>query len=289
MNPKIKSFYHYPTFTWSHIVYCEEKKLAAIIDPVLDYQMASGIVTNEFVNSQIDYLKSHKLSLIYVLETHAHADHLTAANLLKQKFPNSKIGIGEGIKKVQKVFKNIFNLGDNFSTNGSQFDMLLSDSNELSLGNHVIKVCHVPGHTEDSVCYLVGENVFIGDTMFAPEYGTARCDFPGGDSSKLYDSIQKIFSFGENKRLYLCHDYPKDQREPQAFFTSIEQQSNNVHINNTISKQQFTHMRAQKDKSLGSPSLLLPSVQVNIVAGQLPAKELNGVSYLKIPISLKLS
>jgi glyoxylase-like metal-dependent hydrolase (beta-lactamase superfamily II) len=288
MQPIIKSFYHQPTFTWSHIVYCEEKKQAAVIDPVLDFQQASGEITDEFVSTQIDFIKSNNLDLTYILETHAHADHLTAANLLKKQFPNSKIGIGEGITKVQQNFKDVFNLGSSFSTNGSQFDLLLADAVVLKLGEQEIQVHHVPGHTDDSVSYMIGENIFIGDTMFAPEFGTARCDFPGGDSSKLYDSIQKIFSLGKNKRLYLCHDYPKGGRDPQPYFPTQIQQTENIHINNSITKQQFILMRTTRDKNLQQPSLILPSIQVNIAAGKLPTKESNSVSYLKLPLSIKL-
>jgi glyoxylase-like metal-dependent hydrolase (beta-lactamase superfamily II) len=286
MKPIIKSFYHKPTFTWSHLVYCSVKKQAAIIDPVLDFNQASGEISDSFVVQIKEYMESKGLDLCYIFETHAHADHITAADWLKNNYPKSMIGIGEGITKVQKVFRNVFNLDKNFTITGSQFDLLLRDNVKLELGKQTIHILHTPGHTDDSISYIIGENIFIGDTLFAPEFGTARCDFPGGESAELYDSIQKIFLLGREKQLYLCHDYPKGGNSPKAFYSSEDQQLNNIHINNKISKQQFIKLRNERDSTLTQPKLILPSIQVNIAAGKLPKKESNGVSYLKIPLKL---
>lgn len=275
------------TYTWCHIVSCPVKKQAVIIDPVLDYDSASGEISDCFLNKLLSYLDQESLQLEYVLETHAHADHLTAANRIKKYFPNSKTAIGKGIIQVQEVFKKIFNLDHEFKANGSQFDYLLDEDCHLKLGDLSIEILHTPGHTEDSISYIIGENVFIGDTLFAPEYGTARCDFPGGNSEKLYQSIQRIFKLGKDKKLYLCHDYPKEGQDPVAYYLSSEQQMKNIHINNSISKQEFMKLRNQRDSNLRQPNLILPSIQVNIAAGKLPPKETNAVSYLKIPLTIK--
>lgn len=284
MKIEVKSFYHNNTFTWSHLVVCFETKSAVLIDPVLDYQQANGTTSTESVDEIIKYITDNTIELKYVLETHIHADHLTSSAYLHNKL-GSKTIIGEGVIEVQKTFKDFFNLDEKFIPNGSQFNKLLSDKDTLKFGQCELTAMHTPGHTLDSMCYIVDDNVFIGDTLFAPNYGSARCDFPGGDAAILYDSVNKIYSLGQNKKLYLCHDYPIKNRKPRPYFLSSEQQQYNVHLPSDVTKKEFVSLRENRDKQLNNPQLIYPSVQVNMAAGILPNPEINGVSYLKIPIS----
>ncbi len=285
MNPKVKSFYHQDTFTWTHVVSCPETKITAIVDPVLDYNSHNANTSTHSTDEVLDYLKAKKLTLHYVLETHAHADHLTSAAYISKK-TKAQVAIGTQIQSVQKTFKDIFNFDDSFQTNGSQFDTLLKEGDEIALGQCKIKFMHTPGHTNDSMTFICGDCVFIGDTLFSPDYGSARCDFPGGDAGKLFDSVQKIYALGENMKLYLCHDYPPNNRKPLAWFLSSVQQSENIHINLSTKKQDFVQMRQQRDAQLNQPKLIIPSIQVNIRAGNFPQPESNGKTYLKIPLDV---
>jgi glyoxylase-like metal-dependent hydrolase (beta-lactamase superfamily II) len=258
--------------------------VTAIIDPVLDYNPNNAHVTTLFADKILNYIESHQLSLLYILETHAHADHLTSAAYLSEKY-QAKVAIGKKITSVQSTFKAIFNLKE-FKSDGSQFDLLMGNNHILELGKCQIKTLSTPGHTNDSLSYIVGDCVFIGDTLFSPDYGTARCDFPGGDAGKLYYSIQNIYALGEQMKLYLCHDYPPNNRLPQAWFVSAEQQANNIHINKNTQKDDFIAMRNKRDALLNQPRLIIPSIQVNIAAGHFPKPESNGTIYLKTPINV---
>ncbi len=281
----IKHFYHAASGTLTYLVSDDNTKDSVIIDPVLDFKVHSSSTSTDSIFPIIKHIENNQLNLHYILETHAHADHLTAAQYLKKQF-NCPVAIGKGITQVQKSFKPIFNLDDDFSITGEQFDLLLEDQQELNAGSITIKVMATPGHTNDSITYLIGDAAFIGDTLFHPDIGTARCDFPGGNAEELYDSIQKILSLPKETRLFLCHDYPKESRDLIAE-TSIDlHKKNNLHIKNNIDKATYVKMRQERDASLDLPNLIIPSIQVNIRAGELPNNEDNGVSYLKYPLNL---
>ncbi len=284
MNHKVKSFYHNYTYTWTHLVICNKTNSAVLIDPVLDYNPNNANTSTEFIDEILSYVSNKNIKLMYVMETHAHADHLTSAVHVHKK-TDAKIAIGQKILSVQQAFKKVFNLGEEFQADGSQFDELLEDGDALSFGECQIIAMHTPGHTDDSMSYIIGDSVFIGDTLFSPDYGSARCDFPGGDAKKLYDSIQKIYALGENKKLYLCHDYPPETRQPRAWFSSSDQQQLNKHLSNA-SKEEFVSMRNNRDATLNQPRLIIPSIQVNIAAGHFPEPESNGHVYLKTPVNL---
>jgi len=284
MPANIKSFYHHPTYTWTHVLSDPATGKAAIIDPVLDYDGASAHTGTESVDEVLQYVKDNNLDVEYVLETHAHADHLTAAKHIQETLKTPVI-IGDGIKKVQKTFKPIYNLGAGFSTDGSQFDRLMTEGEVIKVGDLELKALHTPGHTNDSMSYLVDKDVFIGDTLFAPDYGTARCDFPGGDAGKLYDSIQKLYALGDDVVMHLCHDYPPEHREPQSAFTVAEQKKHNVHVHEGVTREEFIALRTARDKTLAAPRLIIPSIQVNIRAGAFPEPEGNGMVYLKTPLN----
>lgn len=285
MNHKVKSFYHEYTYTWTHLVICNTTNHAVLIDPVLDYNPNNANTSTEFIDGILAYISKKNIHLKYVIETHAHADHLTSAVHVHNK-TDADIAIGENILSVQKTFKKIFNFGDEFQADGSQFNQLLKDKDIVVFGECQIHAMHTPGHTDDSMSYMVGDSVFIGDTLFSPDYGSARCDFPGGDAEKLYDSVQNIYALGENKKLFLCHDYPPKTRQPQAWFLSSEQQKSNKHLNTNTSKHEFASMRNNRDATLNQPRLIIPSIQVNISAGHFPEPETNGLIYLKIPIDI---
>ncbi|MET0547416.1 MAG: MBL fold metallo-hydrolase [Caulobacterales bacterium] len=279
----IQSFFHEPTFTITHLIWDKKTKKAAVIDPVLDYDPKSGRTGTHAAQGVLDALKAKGLKLDWILETHAHADHLSAAPFLKAA-TGAPIAIGEHITQVQGVFKPVFNLKD-LNTDGSQFDRLVKDGAELALGDLKIRVLHTPGHTLACVSYLVEDAVFVGDTMFMPDYGTARTDFPGGDAASLYRSIKKLLSLPPETRVFLCHDYLPAGRTAYVWETTIgEQRANNIHIHDGVSESDFVAMRKARDKTLEMPVLILPSIQVNVRAGQLPAPEDNGVRYLKIPL-----
>ena len=282
MSPQIKTFFHADTNTCCHVAWDPGTKKAVVIDSVLDFDPASGHVTTIFAEKVLAFIQQAGLVIDYILETHAHADHLTAAQYLKNAL-DCQVGIGEGICSVQKSFVTALNLKD-VATDGSQFDRLFQDGETLRMGNLTIRVLHTPGHTNDSVTYIIGDAAFVGDTMFMPDFGTARCDFPGGDAEMLFASIEKILSLPDDTKLMLCHDYGGDGRDIQWQTTVAEQRTANMHFaGKTIDE--FVVMRTERDAQLDMPRLLYPSIQVNIRAGGIPEPEENNVVYLKIPLS----
>ncbi len=284
MNPIIKGFFDPATWTVTYVVYEKPASPCLIIDSVLDYDHKSGRSKTTSADKVIEYVKENHLETEWILETHAHADHISAAPYLKAKL-GGKMAIGDHIAIVQSVFKKVFNLEESFATDGSQFDYLIKDGETIAFGNLCFKSLFVPGHTPACMAYQVGDAVFVGDTMFMPDVGTARCDFPGGDAHHLYQSMKKILSLPPETRLFMCHDYPPNDR-PVAFETTVaEQKRSNIHMHDGITEDQFTEMRTKRDAGLEMPVLILPSVQVNIRGGEMPPKEDNGISYLKIPMN----
>lgn len=283
-NPQVHGIFDPATWTVTYIVHSGVGSVAAIIDSVLDYDPKSGRTRTDSADKVIDFVHAHALKVEWILETHAHADHLSAAPYLKHKL-GGRIGIGDQITKVQKVFKGIFNLEPEFRMDGSQFDALLKDTQEFQIGDLTARVMAVPGHTPACVAYQVGDAVFVGDTLFMPDVGTARCDFPGGDAKTLYASVRKLLSLPPATRLFMCHDYPPNNRAVQFETTVAEQRARNIHVHDGISEQQFVEMRTRRDETLEMPVLILPAVQINIRAGELPPKESNGTAYVKIPIN----
>lgn len=283
----VHSFFHHDSKTFSHILIDEESKRCAVIDPVLDFDAKSGRIWHQSLIEIIEVITDQGLQLDFIIETHAHADHLSGAQYLREQLGGALV-IGQRITEVQKIFKQIYNLDTSFRTDASQFDQLMTDGDTLNLGNIQIQALAVPGHTPADMAYLARSNhcelIFVGDTLFAPDVGTARCDFPGGDAATLYDSIQKILALSDDTVIYLCHDYPPKDRAPMATTTVGEQKQHNIHVKNGINKAEFIAMREARDQTLEMPQLIIPSVQVNIAAGQLPAPEDNGIRYLKVPI-----
>lgn len=281
---KIKSFHHKQSGTLTHVLICESTQLCAIIDPCYDFDLSSGAVSTESVQQVIEFIEQKKLTCQWILETHAHADHLSAAQWVKQKVGGT-IAIGEGIKKVQQHFKQVFNLDETFKTDGSQFDYLFKDSEQFQVGLLDVKVIATPGHTNDSVSYLVENAIFVGDTLFAPNRGSARCDFPGGSAEKLYQSIQKLYACDDSTELYLCHDYPQEDEQAIVKVSVGQQKSSNIQVKSSTSLEQYVSLREQRDATLSIPKLLYPSLLVNIAAGHLPDLENNQMRYIKIPIT----
>jgi glyoxylase-like metal-dependent hydrolase (beta-lactamase superfamily II) len=283
-SPQIEGFFDKATWTVTYVVHSGPGSACAIIDSVLDYDPKSGRTGTASADRVIDYVRHHQLQVQWILETHAHADHLSAAPYLKQKL-GGQIAIGNQITRVQKVFKDIFNLEPQFKMDGSQFDRLLADGEAFSVGPLTGQVIAVPGHTPACVAYQFGDAVFVGDTLFMPDVGTARCDFPGGDANTLYASVRKLLSLPPQTRLFMCHDYPPNDR-PIAYKTTVaEQRAKNIHVHEGISQEQFVRMRTQRDATLEMPVLILPAVQINIRAGAMPPKEANGTAYVKIPLN----
>ena len=283
-NPQVHGIFDPATWTVTYVVHAGPGTAAAIIDSVLDYDPKSGRTKTESADKVIEYVRANALQVEWVLETHAHADHLSAAPYLRHTL-GGNIGIGEQITNVQKIFKGIFNLEPEFQTDGSQFNVLLKNEEVFNIGGLNARVISVPGHTPACVAYHVGDAVFVGDTLFMPDVGTARCDFPGGDAETLYDSVSKLLSLPPQTRLFVCHDYPPTNR-PIAFQTTVaEQRAKNIHVHEGISKAQFVEMRKKRDATLEMPVLILPAVQINIRAGNMPPKESNGTAYVKIPIN----
>lgn len=281
--PMVRSFFHEPTFTVTHLVWDQATREAAIIDSVLDFDQKSGRTSTASAQAVLDAAQAEGVRIVYLLETHAHADHLSAAPFLK-KATGAPILIGEHIKTVQRVFKDVFNLGY-VTADGRPFDRLVGEGDELKLGGQLIEVLHTPGHTPACVSYKIGDAVFVGDTLFMPDYGTARCDFPGGDARTLYRSIQKLLLLPPQTRVFLCHDYKAPGRDQYAWETTVaEQRRKNIHIREGVDEDAFVAMREARDKTLEMPQLMLPSIQVNIQAGELPPAEDNGVRYLKLPL-----
>ena len=284
LKPIVHGIFDKATWTVTYVVHHGIGSACAIIDSVLDYDPKSGRTTTTSAEKVAEYVNEHQLKVAWILETHAHADHVSAAHYLK-KHLGGKIAIGNHITQVQKVFKGIFNLDTDFKEDGSQFDHLLASDEEFRVGELVGKVLFVPGHTPACVAYQFGDAVFVGDTLFMPDVGTARCDFPGGDARNLYASTRKILSLPAETRLFMCHDYPPNDR-PIAFETTVaEQSAKNIHVHDGITENQFIEMRTKRDVTLEMPVLILPAVQINIRAGELPPKEANGVSYVKIPLN----
>jgi len=285
MNPLVKTFFDEDTFTASHVASDPATGKAAIIDSVLNYDPASGRTTTKSADEILAYVKDNNLDVVWIFETHVHADHLTAAPYLKQKL-GAKTAIGDKVDIIQETFAKIFNAGSAFKRDGSQFDKLFADGEAFKLGEIDGYFMATPGHTPACSTIVIGDAAFIGDTMFMPDYGTARCDFPGGDARTLYKSIHKIFALPDETRLFMCHDYKAPGRDTYAFVTTVaEQKAKNVHVHEGVSEDQFVEMRTAKDKTLNMPRLILPSVQVNMRAGDMPPAEANGVSYLKMPIN----
>lgn len=284
MSPLIQAFFHEPTSTFSYVVWDEVTRTAAVIDAVLDYDHASGRTSTHSAAGIAEFVRRNDLGVRWILETHAHADHLSAAAYLRGEL-GGMVAIGEGITQVQETFKRLFNLGD-LDTDGSQFDKLFEDDETFWIGRTGARVLATPGHTSDSVSYLIGDTVFVGDTLFAPDYGTARVDFPGGDARTLYRSIRRLFELPDATRVLLCHDYAPTGREPEHEHALLEQRTANVHVRDGIGEDDFVRMREARDATLTLPKLTIPAVQVNIRAGRLPPPEDNGVVYLKVPVDV---
>ncbi|MDF2366918.1 MBL fold metallo-hydrolase [Sneathiella sp.] len=284
MNPDVKAFFHKPTFTVSYVVSDPSSRKAVIIDSALDYDNASGRTATTAADELIDYVKAQNLDVEWILETHVHADHLTAAPYLQEKL-GGIIGIGGVVKEVQSTFKKVFNCGDDVAEDGSQFQHLFRDGETVEIGGMTLEVLATPGHTPACITYKIGDAVFVGDTLFMPDFGTARCDFPGGDARTLYRSIRRILSFPPETRLFMCHDYGPNGRDFAWETTVAEQRADNIHIHDGISEEAFVKMRTERDATLSMPVLILPSIQVNMRAGHFPKAESNGVSYLKVPLN----
>ena len=285
-RPAIRAFFDEATNTFSYLVGDPVTKRAAVIDPVLDYDPKSGEVDIRSVDAILAEAAGAGCLIEWSLETHAHADHLSGSPYVKAK-TGAKIGIGENIKEVQRIFRPVFNATD-LKTDGSDFDRLFKDGERFRIGELEVEVIYTPGHTPACISYKIADAVFVGDTLFMPDYGTARADFPGGDAHKLYRSIRKLMSLPPDTRLFMCHDYKALGRETYAFETTVrEQRGRNVHVHEGVGEEEFVAMRNARDATLSAPTLLLPSIQVNIRAGRFPAAEANGVRYLKIPVKFR--
>ncbi|MEO8002451.1 MAG: MBL fold metallo-hydrolase [Arenimonas sp.] len=282
--PAVHSFYHKETGTWSYVVADPVTRVAAIIDPVLDYDSKSGRTDTSSAQQLINTAIENSYRIEWIVETHAHADHISAAPFIKKNL-GGRIAIGKGITEVQKAFKPIFNLDASFAIDGSQFDHLFGSDEVFLIGELQARVIPTPGHTNDSVSYVIGDAVFVGDSLFMPDGGSARCDFPGGDAAVLYQSIQRLFDLPDATRMFVCHDYSPNGREPRCETTVGEQKRNNIHAASKVSENDFLAMRIARDATLSMPALIIPSVQVNIAAGIFPAAESNGVVYLKLPVN----
>ena len=283
MNPDVRAFFDPATWTLTYIVKDPNSSSCAIVDSVLDYEAASGRTKTKSADQVIAMVESENLTVEWILETHVHADHLSAAPYLHNKL-GGKIGIGAHITDVQNIFGNLFNAEPEFRRDGSQFDHLFTDGDTFAIGGLTATAMHTPGHTPACMTYHIGDALFVGDTMFMPDFGTARCDFPGGDARVLYQSIQRLLALPPETRMFMCHDYMPNGREMQYETTVGEQKVTNLHVHDGVSEDEFVAMRSAKDKTLSMPTLILPSVQVNMRAGELPPAEDNGVRYLKIPL-----
>ena len=284
-SPQVQAFFDEPTNTASYVVSDTETRACAIVDSVLDFDSAAGRTSTTSADQIIAYVQDNDLTCEWLLETHVHADHLSAAPYIQQHL-GGKLAIGDGITQIQDVFGKIFNAGTEFERDGSQFDRLLKDQDEFAIGALSVNAMHTPGHTPACMTYMVGDCAFVGDTLFMPDFGTARADFPGGDARMLYRSIRKVLSLPPETKLYLCHDYKAPGRDEYAWQTTVaEERANNVHVRDGISEDEFVAMREARDAQLGMPKLIVPSIQVNMRAGNMPEPEDNGVVYLKTPIN----
>lgn len=284
--PEVKAFFHEPTFTASYVVSDPMAKRAAIIDSVWDFDQPSGRTSFESADKIVAYVKEHGLTVDWILETHAHADHLSAAPYLQEKL-GGELVIGREIVTVQGVFGKIFNAGTEFARDGSQFDRLVADGEQLMIGEIPLIALHVPGHTPADLAFVVGDAAFIGDTMFMPDYGSARADFPGGDAARLYRSVRRLMRLPDETRVFLCHDYKAPNRDHFVWETTmLAQRTANVHLHEGVTEEEFVAMRTKRDATLEMPRLILPSIQVNMRGGHMPPPEDNGLSYLKLPVNV---
>ncbi len=284
-RPAVETFFHEPTFTATHVAWCPETGTAVIIDSVRDFCHRSGRLTDEAAEEVAAFIRDRGLKVERILETHAHADHLSAAPWLKRAL-GGRIGIGAGIVDVQRAFAGVFNSGPDFSADGSQFDDLFGDGDSFTLGSLNVDVLHTPGHTPACVSYLIGDAVFVGDTIFMPDYGSARCDFPGGDAGILYRSVRRLFDLPDETRVYLCHDYKAPGRDAFAWQTTIgDEKRHNIHIRDEVDEGSFVEMRTSRDRTLDMPLLIIPSIQVNMRAGYMPPADDDGTVYLKVPLN----
>jgi glyoxylase-like metal-dependent hydrolase (beta-lactamase superfamily II) len=284
MAPHVESFHDPATSTFTYVVFDRDGGRAVIVDPVLDFDPIAACTSTQAADRVLAFLMERRLSVEWILETHVHADHLSSAAYLKER-TGAKIAIGRGVARLQERFAQLFGLDASFPTNGSQFDRLLDDEEIFEVGALKIRAMATPGHTEDSLTYVIGDAAFVGDTLFAPDTGTARTDFPGGDARTLYGSIQKLLSLPQHTRLFLCHDYPSTERAVRAETSIAEQKASNIHVKSDITEDGFVNMRTARDATLAVPRLLLPSLQVNISAGNLPPPDSNGIRYLRLPLN----
>lgn len=284
MQAQVRSFHDPATGTVTHVVYEKPGSACAIVDPVLDFDAKSGRTATASVEKVADFVRAQQLRVEWILETHAHADHLSGAPWLRARL-GGRIAIGAGITRVQGVFRKLFNLEPSFAADGREFDHLFADGEYFRIGELQAQVLAMPGHTPACVAYQVGDAVFVGDTLFMPDVGTARCDFPGGSAVQLYRSIRRLLSLPPSTRLFMCHDYPPAGRAPRWETTVAEQREANIHVHDGVGEEDFVAMRTARDATLEMPHLILPAIQVNIRAGQMPPAEANGVTYLKIPVN----
>ena len=283
-KPNVNAFFDEATFTITYVIADPTTGRAAVVDPVLDFDPASGRTSTASADKVIEFVKGENLEIDWILETHVHADHLSGAPYIREQL-GGKTAIGANVTAVQKTFKGVFNLKD-LATDGSQFDHLFADDESFDIGAIAGRVIATPGHTPACITYVIGDAAFVGDTLFMPDFGSARTDFPGGDATQLYESVQKILSLPDETRLFMCHDYKAPGRDVYAWETSVaEQRASNIHINDTVSREAFVEMREGRDSQLGMPKLILPSLQVNLCAGRLPEPEDNDIRYLKIPLN----
>lgn len=287
MSLSIEPFYDPSSGTWTYLVADTNKAVAAIVDPVWVFDPVSGQASRTAVDGVLAAANERGWRVRWVLETHAHADHLSAGVLIREE-TGAEIAIGQGIRTVQATFSKIFNTPER-PVDGSQFDRLLAEGDRIELGDFEVRVLDTPGHTNDSITYLVGDAAFIGDTLFAPSYGSARCDFPGGDAGRLFDSVQKLYALPGDTRLFLCHDYPAEGAEPRCMVTVAESRRDNVHINADTRREDFVALRETRDAGLSLPKLIFPALQVNVLAGAAPPREDNGASYLKLPFNTSVA
>lgn len=284
MPPQVASFFHAASATWSYVVSDAGSGVAAVIDPVLDFDYAAGAAGTASAAAIIAHVRDAQLRVEWILETHAHADHLTAAPFIKRNL-GGRIAIGVGIRAVQTHFAAALGLEPGFRSDGSQFDHLFADGERFTVGAVAAQALAAPGHTSDCLAYRIGDALFVGDSLFMPDVGTARCDFPGGDAGMLYDSIRRLLALADDTRIFVCHDYPPPDREPRCQTTVREQRTANIHVRDGIGRDEFIALRNARDRTLGMPGLLYPAIQVNVRAGILPPTEANGVAYLKIPLT----
>ena len=288
MNPQIKTFYDPNTFTLTYVAYDADNRDAVVIDPVLDYNPIGSKISDESYQKVVDFVAEKNLTLHYVLETHAHADHLSSSQLFRDEFPDIQVAISERIRQVQEVFKGVYNLPDSFVTHGEQFDHLLKDNEEFSAGTLSIKAIPTPGHTPACVSYLIGDAVFTGDALFMPDFGTGRCDFPAGDAKTLYKGVtQNLYSLPDDTRVFVGHDYQPGGRDVAWESTIGEEKAKNIQLSADTTEEEFVRFRESKDATLQAPKLIYQSILVNIEAGHLPKQESNGSRYLKIPLNIQ--